>query len=297
MFSDTHFHFSLITEQNGTEYGAEILSGMAFNRTFFALDVGTKANDLKDRAEALEASLSLLPDSNQKSMMKKSIFLSAGIWPDADSVQNKYACIEELRDSIEDFKNSDSIFSHHLVAIGEGGIDHHWNPTGVDERNEDDFGSDMLLSEKELFSMQLELARELDLPFIIHSRDGFEDTIDVLRSVRYGRGIVHCFSYGIEEARAFLDLGWHIAFGGATTYTKKAKMDDLISLLNFIPKDRILLETDAPYLAPVPMRGKENSPLYIKYTYEFIAEKIGISVDKLCRIVDENCASLFSIRK
>ena len=92
-------------------------------------------------------------------------------------------------------------------------------------------------------------------------------------------------------------MGWHLAFGGATTYTKKAKMDELIELLRYVPKDRILLETDSPYLAPVPMRGSENNPLLIKYTYEFISEKIGLSVDKLNKIVDDNCSELFRLKK
>ena len=297
MFSDTHFHFHYLVENNSQEFGTEILEQMAKNRIYFGLDIGTKCSDLAERAQILENCLEEIPDVNLQSKLKKSIFFSSGIWPDPDSIKERESCLEELRDSIEEFKESSSCFSSHLAAIGEGGIDHHWNPSGPDGRNESDFDKEMFFGEKELFEMQLELAKELDLPFIVHSRDGFEDTVDVLRTANYNRGIIHCFSYGLCEAKTFLDLGWYLAFGGATTYTKKAKMDELIELLQYVPKDRILLETDSPYLAPVPMRGSENNPLLIKYTYEFISEKIGLSVDKLNKIVDDNCSELFKLKK
>lgn len=296
MFSDTHFHFHHLVENNSQKFGTEILEQMAKNKIYFGLDIGTRADDLIYRAEALEDCLNALPDVNMQSKLKKSIYLSAGIWPDKDSIEDRYERMETLRDTIEEFRQSDSCFAKHLCAIGEGGIDHHWNPNGADHHCREDFDDSVFYGEKELFGMQLELARELDLPFIIHSRDGFDDTMEVLRSIRYNRGIVHCFSYGIEEARQFLDLGWYIALGGALTYTKKSRMDDLNALLNYLPKDRILLETDSPYLAPVPMRGQENNPLFIKYTYEFVSCKLGISTDKLDRLVDENCRTLFRLK-
>ncbi|MGN0728944.1 TatD family hydrolase [Treponema sp.] len=297
MFSDTHFHFQNLVESNSEEYGTSILEQMADNRIYFGMDIGTRCFDLMDRAETLENCMNALPDVNMKSKLKKSLFLSAGIWPDPDSIRERESCMETLRESIEEFQESSSAFSGHLAAIGEGGIDHHWNPEGPDGRCESDFDAKLLSGEKELFEMQLDLAKELDLPFIVHSRDGFKDTIEVMRAANYNRGIIHCFSYGLNEAKAFLDMGWYLAFGGATTYTKKAKMDELVELLRYVPKDRILLETDAPYLAPVPMRGSENTPLFIKYTYEFIAEKIGMSIDKLNKTVDENCMELFRLKK
>nr|WP_318716299.1 TatD family hydrolase [uncultured Treponema sp.] len=296
MFSDTHFHFHHLVENNSQEFGTEILEQMAKNKIYFGLDIGTRADDLIYRAQTIEDCLEALPDVNMQSKLKKSIYLSAGIWPDKDSIEDRYTAIETLRETIEEFRGSDSCFAKHLCAIGEGGIDHHWNPEGADHHCREDYDDSVFYGEKELFGMQLELARELDLPFIIHSRDGFDDTMDVLRSIRYNRGIVHCFSYGINEAKQFLDMGWYIALGGALTYTKKSQMDDLNALLNYLPKDRILLETDSPYLAPVPMRGQENNPLFIKYTYEFVSGKLGMSTDKLDKLVDENCKTLFGLK-
>lgn len=297
MFSDTHFHFKNLVESNSVEFGTELLQQMAENKMAFGLDIGTKADDLLERARILEECVDGLSDVNMQSKMKKSIYLSAGIWPDPDSIVDRYSCIETLRETIEEFRESDSPFAKHLCAIGEGGIDHHWNPSGVDKHCHEDYDDEMFYGEKDLFAMQLDLARELDLPFIIHSRDGFEDTVDVLKSTRYNRGIVHCFSYSLSEARTFLDMGWYLAFGGATTYIKKNQMEDFISLINYVPKDRLLLETDSPYLAPVPLRGQENTPLNIKYTYEFISQKLNISTDKLNKLVDDNCAELFRLKR
>ncbi len=296
MYSDTHFHFHHLVENNSQEYGKELLEQMAGNKIYFGLDIGTRCDDLIYRAQTLEDCMNMLDDVNMQSKLKKSLYLSAGIWPDPDSITDRYACVETLRDTIEEFRGSDSVFASHLCAIGEGGIDHHWNPDGVDNHDSSSYDDEMYYGEKELFGMQLELAREFDLPFIIHSREGYNDTMEVLRSIRYNRGIVHCYSYGKEEAKAFLDMGWYLAFGGAVTYTKKTKMDDMLALLEYVPKDRILLETDSPYLAPVPMRGQENNPLFIKYTYDFISSKLGITSDKLSKLVDDNCKTLFKLK-
>lgn len=297
MFSDTHFHFQRIVELSGSDYGTEVLEGLAKNRAYFALDIGTSCDDLPSRVQTVEDCIENIPDVNLQSKLRKSFYFSAGIWPEIDAIEERESRVEDLKNTIEDFMQSGDLFANHLAAIGEGGLDHHWNPSGVDGRNEADFSKDIFQGERELFEMQLELAKKMDLPFIVHTRDAYAETIDVLRSCGYSRGIIHCYSYGLTEAKTFLDLGWYLAFGGAVTYTKKSKMEDLTALLNYVPKDRLLLETDAPYLAPVPMRGNQNTPLFIRYTYEFIAQKLDISVDKLNKIVDENCQTLFRLKK
>lgn len=295
MFSDTHFHLHYISEKTGIQEASAILSGMALAGAEFGLDIGTKADDLLCRRDAVMQAIALLP-AGQKDAVEKFLCFSAGIWPGVDSIKNREACVCELRSQIEAFTKPGEPFCKKLVAIGEGGIDHHWNPSGVDGRCEDDFDAGLYEGERELFMMQLSLAKELGLPFIVHSRDGFEDTLDCIKKSGYNRGIIHCFSYGIEEARTFLDMGWHIAFGGGTTYTKKSKMPQMEELLRFVPEDRLLLETDAPYLAPVPFRGQMNTPLLIRHTYDFIAKIRGISTEELCCLVDKNCAELFGIQ-
>ena len=182
-----------------------------------------------------------------------------------------------------------------IIAIGECGLDHHWNPSGVDGRSESDFNSAMYHAERELFEMHLELAKEMKLPVIIHSRDAFEDTLACIKNSSYDNGIIHCYSYGIDEARAFLDRGWYISFSGGITYTKKSKLEIVKELLNFIPEDRILCETDSPYLAPVPLRGTLNTPINVEHTYKYIAEMRNIESEKLSEIVDQNISRLFNL--
>ena len=295
MYSDTHFHFHYLVEKNGMDYGAMLLSAMADTDTYFGLDIGTSSDDLDFRQECIMQSMYMIDDSDKIEKIEKFIHFSSGIWPDTASIKNREEEYKKLVHSITLFTEDDSPFCDKLVAIGEGGIDHHWNPNGADGRNKNEFDKAMYEREKELFAMQLELARKTDLPFIVHSRDGFEDTLDVIKNVGYNKGIIHCFSYGKEEARTFLDLGWYISLSGAVTYTKKSCMKDMEELLRFIPEDRILIETDSPYLSPVPLRGQTNNPTHIKHTYDFVSRARGISSEELCNTVDANSRKLFKI--
>lgn len=289
MFSDTHFHFYQIVEERGLD-GKEILRELAARKTFFAMDIGTKSDDLKRRFEKLEEIISSLESESQEHA-RKMIFYSAGIWPDVDSIKNRNEKIEELKNQIKIFPKREK-----LAAIGECGLDHHWNPGGADGRNEDDFDRNVLKGERELFETQIELSKNLNLPLVVHSRDAFDETLDALKNQDADNGIIHCFSYDKNAARAFLDRGFYLAFGGAVTYTKKSKLDEMKELLRFVPDDRILLETDSPYLAPVPFRGKTNTPVLVEYVYKFIAEARGISAENLSEIVDENIKKLFGIK-
>ncbi len=288
MFSDTHFHFHHLTEERALN-GSEILQKLCERDTFFALDIGTRADDLLPRQNAIKEEISKLPQGLQK-QANDFIFYTAGIWPDVDEIKDRDNAIKTLKANIQEFsKTSDK----KLVAIGECGIDHHWNPSGADGRDENDFNADIFKGEKELFCMQLEYAKSLNLPVIVHSRDAFEDSVDCIKETGYNNGIIHCFSYGIEEAKTFLDLGWYLAFGGATTYTKKSKMQAMTELLRYVPEDRLLLETDSPYLAPVPFRGQTNTPVLIEYVYNFIAQARNTSPQELSDLVDTNIKTLF----
>ena len=161
--------------------------------------------------------------------------------------------------------------------IGEIGLDYHWN-----------YGTEGDM--ESLFEAQLELAGALDLPVAIHNRDADEQTIRILRRHHVARGgIIHCFSSDRAAAEAFLELGYHISFAGNVTYKSNSK---LVEALKAVPLDRLLLETDSPYLAPVPMRGRVNTPLNIAHTYAFVAAVKGIDAEALDRIVRDNFYSI-----
>ena len=287
MYSDTHFHFRHLVRDRGLD-GAEILGALAARDTFFALDIGTEADDLGERLTFVEEAESKLGGAEiEKS--KRMLRFAAGIWPSAEEIENRAERMKILERQISDFEKRRGKIS----AVGECGLDHHWNPSGADARSESDFDRPMIEGEMEMFEMQLYLAKRLGLPVIVHSREAFDGTLSAIKNADSHSGIIHCFSYGIGEARAFLDRGFHIAFGGAVTYTKKSKMDEMRALLRFVPDDRILLETDSPYLAPVPFRGKTNTPVLVEYVYRFIAEIRGTTPEILSEVVDENVRGLF----
>ena len=294
MFSDTHFHFKMMTTERGVN-GVEVLSTMAQRSCFFGLDIGTHCDDLAERQACVENAIAGIADSGLAVKARDFMYFSAGIWPDVEAIHDRENQMKKLRDSIlaADASSDQDTLHRRIVAVGECGIDHHWNPSGEDGRCESDFDEQTYRGERELFEAHLELARELSLPVIVHSRDGFEDTIDCLKNVGYDNGIIHCYSYGIDEARAFLDRGWYIAFGGAITYNKKAKLEALKDLLSFVPADRFLCETDAPYLAPVPLRGTVNTPVNVEHVYNFAAEIRGTTTEALSNLVDENITKLF----
>ena len=282
MFSDTHFHFKSMCD-NGID-GTEVLSAMALRDCFFGLDIGTRAGDLQNRRQVVENCIDGISDSTLAQKSRDFIHFTAGIWPDVDSIKDRENQIKLLRESITPGS---------IIAVGECGLDHHWNPSGVDGRSENDFDEQIYRGERELFEAQLLLAKELSLPVIVHSRDAFEDSFDCIKNIGYDNGIIHCYSYGLEEARAFLDRGWYIALGGGITYTKKSKLEEMKELIKFIPSDRLLTETDAPYLAPVPFRGQTNTPVLVEHIFTYIAQVREISVDTLNALVDENIKKLF----
>lgn len=168
-----------------------------------------------------------------------------------------------------------------IKAIGEIGLDYYWD---TPERE----------IQKRWFIRQLELARQTELPVIIHSRDAAKDTLDILKAEHDEEtgGVIHCFSYGIEMAREYLSMGFYIGIGGVITYKNAKKLKEAAA---YIPLDRILLETDSPYLAPVPNRGKRNSSLNLPYIAAAIAEIKGISCEEVMQTTCDNAKTLFCI--
>ncbi|MBE5832253.1 MAG: TatD family deoxyribonuclease [Butyrivibrio sp.] len=169
------------------------------------------------------------------------------------------------------------------VAIGEIGLDYHW-PEPEPEL------------QKLWFKRQLNLARQENLPVIIHSRDAAADTLEILRDERAEEigGVVHCFSYSKEVARECLKMGFYIGIGGVLTFKNARKM---VEVMEDTPMDRILLETDCPYLAPEPFRGKRNSSLYLPYVVQKMAEIKGISADEVISITRENARTMYGLNK
>lgn len=168
-----------------------------------------------------------------------------------------------------------------VVAIGEIGLDYYWDNESHD-------------IQKKWFVRQLELARELDLPVIIHSRDAAEDTLKIMKEHAQGlRGVIHCFSYSKELAEEYVKMGFHIGIGGVVTFKNGKKLKEVAEV---IPLERILLETDCPYLAPEPYRGKRNSSLYIPHIAQAIADIKGITYEEVVAQTEQNGKLLFGIQ-
>ncbi|MCX7847065.1 MAG: TatD family hydrolase [bacterium] len=167
-----------------------------------------------------------------------------------------------------------------VVAIGEVGLDYHYDysPRHVQRR---------------VFGEYMALASEVGLPVIIHSREAFEDTIAIVREHGGVRGVVHCFSYGIGEAEALLELGLYISFCGQLTFPKCAEVRAVAAK---VPLERLLLETDCPFLAPVPYRGQRNEPAHVAVIAAKHAEVRGCSIDEVVTATTRNAEALFKIR-
>ena len=167
-----------------------------------------------------------------------------------------------------------------VVAVGEIGLDYYWDNESHD-------------IQKKWFIRQLELARNLNLPVIIHSRDAAEDTLKIMKEHAKGmRGVIHCFSYSKEMAEEYVKLGFHIGVGGVVTFKNGKKLKEVVEA---IPIERILLETDSPYLAPEPHRGKRNSSLYLPHIAQMIADLKGLSYEEVVAQTERNSRELFHI--
>lgn len=172
--------------------------------------------------------------------------------------------------------------SEKIVAIGEIGLDYHY-----DEPSKE--------IQKKWFIRQLDLARKVQLPIIIHSREAAQDTLDIMKAEKAGDigGVVHCFSYGIEMAREYLSMGFYIGVGGVITFKNAKKLREVVE---YAPLDRILLETDCPYLAPEPYRGKRNSSLNLPYVVEEIARIKDTSREEVEAVTLENAKKMYRIQ-
>ncbi len=168
------------------------------------------------------------------------------------------------------------------VAVGEIGLDYHWDEPAR-------------ALQKEWFQKQLELARELSLPVVIHSRDAAQDTIDVMQKCHAQEigGVIHCYSFSKETAKIFLKMGFYFGIGGVLTFKNSKKLKEAVE---YIPMESIVLETDSPYLAPEPFRGKRNDSQNLTYVVEALSQIKGISTQEVCRITWENANKLYRMQ-
>ena len=179
--------------------------------------------------------------------------------------------------SIERFVNSTKLSK--IVGIGEIGLDHYRTT------------EDKWLEQEKWFKYQLELAKELDLPVCIHSRDAKEDTLRILREFGKYKGVMHCFSYDVETMKELVELGYSFGIGGTSTYKGNDILRDAIKQM---PLDRIVFETDAPYLTPEVVRGSRNISTNIKYVIENVSNLFDISVEGLEKISTENALRIYN---
>ncbi|MBD1383510.1 TatD family hydrolase [Metabacillus arenae] len=200
-------------------------------------------------------------------------FMYAAIgWHPVDAIDMKEEDLEWIKD----------LSSHpKVVAIGEMGLDYHWDKSPKD-------------IQKEVFRKQIALAKEVNLPIVIHNRDATADVVEILQEEGASEvgGIMHCFTGSLEVAKQCMEMNFYISFGGPVTFKNAKKPKEVASE---IPLDRLLIETDCPYLTPHPFRGKRNEPSYVKYVAEQIAELRGMTFEEVAAKTSDNAKKLFAI--
>ena len=166
------------------------------------------------------------------------------------------------------------------VALGEIGLDYYYDNS---ERDKQRFW----------FDRQLKLASDINKPVIIHTRDAMADTIDILKANKNNRGIIHCYSGSKESAKILLNMGYYISFAGPLTFKNASAA---LEVAAYVPDDRILIETDSPYLAPVPYRGKTNTPVYVAEVAKKLAEIRNVSFEYISELTNENAKRIYGIK-
>ena len=204
----------------------------------------------------------------------------------ANKYENCYAVVgmqpEEIPNE-EFYEELDALYDNNrIVAVGEIGLDYHWTKENKDKQ-------------KEVFVHYIKKAHQLNLPIVVHSRDAHLDTINILKENKeyLGKVVMHCYSYSKEVLKDYLNLGCYISLGGVVTF-KNAKVAKEVA--SVVPLDRLMLETDSPYLTPTPYRGKPNEPSYIRFVLEEIAKLKEMDVNELEDILFKNSCSFFNVK-
>lgn len=253
MIFDTHAHYD---DEQFEEDREELLSSMAEN------GVGTIVNVSASYASC-ERVVNMVRDY-------PFMYAAVGVHPDetGDLNEESFARMRELfqRDKV--------------VAVGEIGLDYYWDHESHD-------------LQKRWFIRQLELARELNLPALIHSREAAADTMEVMKEYARGlKGVIHCYSYSKEMAKEYVKMGFYIGVGGVVTFKNARKLKETVKET---PLEAIVLETDCPYLSPEPFRGKRNNSMYIRYVAEEIARLKEITYEEVVLQTEKNARELYQI--
>lgn len=254
IFTDTHTH--LYYEQDA-EKQAQLMERCFENdvNRLFLPNVDVK-------------SIAMIDDLVKK--YPENCFAMAGLHP-CDVKEDYLAVLEEIYNSISGRK---------IYAIGEIGIDLYWDKTTLE-------------FQQDAFRKQIGWAKDLGLPIVIHCREAFNEVFEVLESERDEklRGIFHCFTGNVEQAKQAIDLNFHLGIGGVVTY-KKAGLDVVLSEISL---HNLVLETDSPYLAPVPFRGKPNESSYLIYIAQKLSDIYGVSVEEIANVTTENSRTVFGV--
>ena len=257
MFVDSHCHLNFPDYQGKLDL---VLADMAANQV--------------DRALCISTTLEEFPQVHAVALQCPNIWATVGVHPDNEGVQEP---------TVEDLVSRSQL--PRVVGIGETGLDYY----RLGERSVED-----MAWQRERFRVHLRAARETSLPLVIHTREASADTIAILKEEGQGQvtGVFHCFTETQEVARAALDLGFMISFSGILTFKNAA---DLREVARFVPLDRCLIETDSPYLAPVPHRGKTNSPAWVPHVAAELARVKGLAVEAVAAATSRNFEALFQL--
>ena len=247
--------------------------------------------DFKDFQDDLDLVIKKACDANVKHMLSISVNLEDfnNVYKVANSYDNIYCTTGIHPNNVPENKNNELLFEKlslnlnkkKVIGVGETGLDFY--------RNEEN-----RINQIEYFNTHLEVSGLLNYPTIVHTRNAEKDTINCIEKAvkkHSTKGLIHCFTSTMELAKKVLDKGFYISFSGIITFKK---VDDLIDVVKYVPLDRILVETDAPYLAPIPFRGKRNEPSFVTHTLKKIAEIKKKKVEDMAQITTNNFFNLFS---
>lgn len=287
MLFDTHTHVNFSAFKDDREATIQ----RALNNQTWMINVGTQADTSKSAVELA-------------AQYPQGVYAAIGLHPVhtwqqlVDEEESHFKSREEYYDTTL----YHSMITDKVVAVGECGLDYFRLPEGDKDQ--------AIELQKQAFISQINFAKEHDLPLIVHCRDAYEDVLEILRAeYAGGPGVIHSFTDTWETAKKFVDLGFYVALNGILTFAApksgrassteggRDKSGRLAEVVAKMPIDRLLTETDAPYLTPPPFRGKRNEPSYVRYVAEKIAEIRGRSSEDIASVTFENACGLFGIKK